>query len=126
MHMHRLPSFLHTKRMGAVYGLKLRWIQLCSRYVSSYLSTSAYSEGDKWYCLGLGGWASGSNKVMLCVMRSKGGKTGSANMSENSSNEAEIYGSLAPRAKGVRGPSNSSYSKLLAPIARRLPMVVTM
>ena len=77
MHMCRLPFFLHAKRMGAPYGLVLRWIQPCSRYVSSYLCTSAYSVGDKRYCLGLGGWASGSSKVMLCVMRSKGGKTGS-------------------------------------------------
>ena len=60
--------------MGAPYGLALRWIQPCSRYVSSYLRTSAYSAGDKWYCLGLGGWASGSSKVMLCVMQSKGRK----------------------------------------------------
>ena len=77
MHMHRLPSFLHAKRMGAPYGLMLGWIQPRSRYVSSCLCTSAYSAGDKRYCLGLGGWASGSSKVMSCVARSKGGKTGS-------------------------------------------------
>ena len=121
MHMHRLPSFLCTKRMGAPYGLVLGWIQPCSRYVSSCLHTSAYSAGDKWYCLGLGGWASGSSKVMSCVMQSKGGKTGSANMSENSSNKAEIYGSLAPGARGVWIPSYSPSSMSLAPIARRLP-----
>ena len=46
---------------------------------------------------------------------------GSANMSENSSNKAEIYASVAPRAKGVRGPSNSLSSMSLTPIARRLP-----
>ena len=92
-----------------------------SRYVSSCLHTSAYSVGDKWYCLGLGGWASGSSKVMSCVIWSKGGKTGSANMSENSSNKAEIYGSLAPGARGVWIPSYSPSSISLAPIARRLP-----
>ena len=120
-HMHRLPSFLHAKRMGAPYGLMLRWIQPCSRYMSSCLCTSAYSVGDKWYCLGLGGWASGSSKVMSCVMWSKGGKTGSMNTSENSSNKAEIYGSLAPGARGVWIPSYSPSSMSLAPIARRLP-----
>ena len=61
--------------MGAPYGLMLRWIQPRSRYVSSCLHTSAYSVGDKWYCLGLGGWASGSSKVMSCVTLSEGGKT---------------------------------------------------
>ena len=91
MHMRRLPSFLCAKRMGAPYGLVLRWIQLRSRYVSSCLHTPAYSVGDKQYCLGLGGWASGSSKVILCVMQSKGGKTGSMNTSENLSNKAEIY-----------------------------------
>ena len=45
---------------------------------------------------------------------------GSANMSENSSNKAEIYRSLAPGAKGVQGSSNSPSSISLAPIARRL------
>ena len=121
MHMHTLPSFLHAKRMGAPYGLTLGWIQPRSRYVSSYLRTSAYSAGDKWYCLGLGGWASGSNKVMSCVMRSKGGKTGSAKTYENLSNKAEIYGSLVPGAREVRIPSYSPSSMSLAPIARRLP-----
>ena len=119
--MHRLPSFLCAKRMGAPYGLMLGWIQPCSRYVSNYLYTSAYSTGDKWYCLGLGGWASGSSKVMLCVTQSKGGKTGSANTSEDFSNKAEIYGSLAPGARGVWIPSYSPSSTPLAPIARRLP-----
>ena len=51
--------------------------------------------GDKWYCLALDGWASGSSKVMLCVTWSKGRKMGSMNMSENSSSKAETYGSLA-------------------------------
>ena len=68
---------------------------------------SAYSVGDKRYCLGLGVLASGSSKVMLCVTRSECGKMGSTNMSENLSNKVEIYGLLAPGAKGVRGPSNS-------------------
>ena len=36
------------------------------------------------YCLGLGGWASGSNKVISCVTQSEGRKTGSLNTSENS------------------------------------------
>ena len=121
MHMRKLPSFLCAKRMGAPYGLALGWIQPRSRYVSSYLRTSAYSAGDKRYCLGLGGWASGSSKVMSCVTRSEGGKTGSVNTSENSSNKAEIYGSLAPGARGVRIPSYSPSSMSLAPIARRLP-----
>ena len=79
MHMHRLPSFCHTKKMGAPYGLTLGWIQPHSRYVSSFLHTSAYSAGDKRYCLGLGGWACGSSKVMLCVTWSEGRKTGSVN-----------------------------------------------
>ena len=118
--MHRLPSFLHTKRMGAPYGLALGWIQLHSRYVSSCFCTSAYSAGDKRYCWGLGGWASGASKVMLCVTQSKGGKMGSTNTSENSSNKVEIYGLLAPGAKGVWGPSNSPSSMSLTPIARRL------
>ena len=99
--MHRLLSFLHAKRMGAPYGLVFGWIQLHSRYVSSHLCTSDYSVGDKGFCLGLGGWASGPSKVMLCVMWSKGRKTSSANTSKNSSNKAEIYGSLASRARGV-------------------------
>ena len=43
------------------------------------------------------------------------------NNSENLSNKAETYGSLAPGAKGVRGPSNSLSSMSLDPIARRLP-----
>ena len=43
------------------------------------------------------------------------------NISENSSNKAEIYGSLAPGAKGVWGPSNSPSSTSLAPIATGLP-----
>ena len=67
MHIHRVPSFFCAKRMGAPYGLLLGWIQLHSRYVSSCLCTSAYSAGDKQYCLGLGGWVSGSNMVMSCV-----------------------------------------------------------
>ena len=92
MHMCRLPSFLHAKRMGAPYGLVLGWIQPCSRYLSSCLFTSAYSAGDKWYCLGLGGWASGSSRVMSCVMQSKSGNTSSTNTSKNLSNKAEIYG----------------------------------
>ena len=119
--MHRLPSFLHSKRIGAPYGLMLGLIQLCSRYVSSCLYTSAYSVGDKRYCLGLGGWAFGSSKVISCVTQSKGKKIGSANMSENSSNKVEIYDSLAPRARGVWGTSYSPSSTSLAPIARRLP-----
>ena len=43
--------------------------------MSSCLYTSAYSAGDKQYCLGLGGWASGSSKVILCdvVQRQKDG-----------------------------------------------------
>ena len=120
-HMHRLPHFLHTKKMRALYGLVLGWIQLCSRYVSSCLHTPAYFAGDKQYCLGLGGWASGSSKVMLYVTRSTGRKTGSTNMSENLSNKAEIYGSLAPGARGVWIPSYFPSSMSLAPIARRLP-----
>ena len=88
--------------------------------MSSCLHTSAYSVGDKRYCLGLGSWASGFSKVMLNVIRSEGGKTGSVNISENSPNKAEIYSSLAPGAKGVWGRSNSSCSTSLALIARRL------
>ena len=42
------------------------------------------------------------------------------NTSKNSSNKAEIYGSLAPGARGVWGPSYSPSSMSLAPIARRL------
>ena len=34
-HMCKLPSFLHTKKMGGLYGLVLGWIQPPSRYVSS-------------------------------------------------------------------------------------------
>ena len=98
MHICRLPSFLCTKRMGAPYGLMLEWIQPCFKCVSSCLYTSAYSVGDKWYCLGLGGWASGSNKVMSCVTWSEGRKMGSTNISENSSNKGEIHKSLAPGA----------------------------
>ena len=45
---------------------------------------------------------------------------GSSNTSENSSNKAEIYGSLATGTKGVWGPSYSPFSMSLAPIARRL------
>ena len=101
MHMRRVLSFICAKRMGAPYGLVIGWIQPNSRYVSFCLCTSAYSVGDKWYCLGLGGWASGSTKVMSCVMKSEGGKTGSTNTSENLSNKAKIYGSLAPGARGV-------------------------
>ena len=77
--------------------------------------------GDKQYYLGLGGWASGSSKVMSCMMQSEGGMTGSANKAENLSNKAEIYGSLAPGAEGAQVPSSSPSSILLAPIARRLP-----
>ena len=71
--------------------------------------------------MGLGGWASGSNKVMSCVTQSEGRKIGSMNTSENLSNKTEIYGSLAPRAGGVQGPSNSLSSMSLAPIAKRWP-----
>ena len=53
-------------------------------------------------------------------MRPEGGKTGSLNTSENLSNKAEIYGSLAPRAKGAQGPFYSPSSTSLAPIAKRL------
>ena len=120
-HMHRVPSFLYIKKMAALYGLTLRWIQLHSRYLSSCLCTSAYSAGDKWYYLGLGGWVSGSSKVMSCVTQSKGRKMGSSNMSENVSNKADIYGSLAPGGKGVWGPFYSPSSISLASIARRLP-----
>ena len=119
--MCRLPFFLPAKRMGAPYGLVLGWLQPCSRYVSNCLCTSAYSAGDKRYCMDLNAWASGSSKVTFCVTRSKGGKTGSANISENSSNKAEIYGSLAPGARGVWIPSYSPSSMSLAPIPRRLP-----
>ena len=59
--------------------------------------------------------------MILCVIQSEGGKTGSANTSENSSNKAEIYGSLAPRARVVWIPSYPPSSTSLAPIARRLP-----
>ena len=48
-------------------------------------------------------------------------KNGFRKQSENLSNKAKIYGSLAPGAKGFQGPSNSPSSILLAPIARRLP-----
>ena len=99
----------------------LKQIQPRSRYVSSCLCASAYSVGDKRYYLGLGGWASGSSKVMLSVIWSEGGKTGSTNTSENSSNKAEIYGSLPPGAREVWIPSYSPSSMSLAPIARRLP-----
>ena len=119
--MRKLPSFLRAKRMGAPYGLALGRIQPRSRYVSSYLRTSAYSAGDKRYCLGLGGWASGSSKVMSCVMWSEGRKKGSVNMSKNSSNKAEIHRSLVPGARGVQITSYSPSSTSLAPIARRLP-----
>ena len=121
MHICRIPSFLHIKIIGAQYGLVLGWMQLHSRYVSSCLHTSAYSAGDKQYCLGLGGWASGSSKVISCVTQSKGGKTGSSKMSENSYNKAEIYRLLAPGAKGAQGPSYSPSRTSLAPIARRFP-----
>ena len=118
--MHRVPSFLFAKRLGAPYGLMSRWIQLHSRYVSSFLHTSAYSAGDKQYCYGLDVWISGSSKVILYVMRYKGKKTGSWNTSENLSSKAEIYGSLELGARGVWGPSCSPSSMTLAPIARRL------
>ena len=39
----------------------------------------------------------------------------------NSSNKAEIYRSLAPRAEGVQGPFYSLSSMSLAPIAKRWP-----
>ena len=74
MHICRLPSFLCTKRMEAPYVLALRWNQQRSRYVSSCLCTSAYSAGDKWYCLGLGGWPSVSSKVISYVMWFEGGR----------------------------------------------------
>ena len=119
--MHRVPSFLHTKRMGTPYELLLRWIQLRSRYVHSCLHTPDYSVGDKQHCLGLGGWASGSSKVMPCVRWSKCGKMGAMNISENLSNKVEISGSLAPGARGIQGPSYSPSSMSLAPIARRPP-----
>ena len=108
--MRRVPFFLCAKRMGAPYGLILRWIQPHSRYVSSCLRTSAYSAGDKWYCLGLGGWVSGSSRVISCVMQSEYGKMGSSNKSENSSNKAEIYGLLEPGPKGVQDPPYSPSS----------------
>ena len=57
---------------------------------------------------------------MLCVTQSEGGKMGSMNMSENSSNKAEFYGSLAPGARGVWIPSYSPSRMSLAPIAKRL------
>ena len=57
---------------------------------------------------------------MLCVTQSEGGKTGSLNMSENLSNKAEIYRSLALGSKGGRGPFYSLSSMPLAPIAKRL------
>ena len=121
MHMCRVPSFLCTKKMGAPYGLTIKWIQLRSRYVSNYLCTSAYFVGDKQYCLGLDGWASRSSKVISCVMRYESRKMGSLNTSENLSNKVEIYGLLASGAKGVRGPYYSLSSIVMAPIARRLP-----
>ena len=99
----------------------LGWIQLCSRYISCYLCSSAYSAGDEQYYLGLGGWASGPSKVMSCLMRFEGRKMGSSNTSENSFNKEKIYRPLAPGAKGVRGPSYSPSSMSLAPIARRFP-----
>ena len=94
----------YVQKMEAPYGLMLGWIQLCSRYVSRYLHTSAYSVGDKQYFLGLGGWVSGSTKVMSCVMWSEGRKTGSSNISENLSNKPEIDESLALGARAVRVP----------------------
>ena len=91
MHMCRLPSlFFCTKRMGAPYGLVLRQIELCSRYASICLHTSAYSVGVKQYCLGLCGWASGSSKVISSVILSERRKMGSAKTSENSFNKAKI------------------------------------
>ena len=113
--------FLRGKRKGAPYRLILGWIQPYSRYVSSRLCTSDYSTGDELYCLVLVGWASGSSKVMSCVTWSQGKNMGSLNISENSSNKAEIYRSLAPGAKGVWGPFYSLSRTLLATIARRLP-----
>ena len=68
----------------------------------------------------LGGWASRSSKVILCVTWSKGRKMGSSNTSENSSKKAEIHGSLAPGAKGVQGPFYSPSNTSLTPIAGRL------
>ena len=58
---------------------------------------------------------------MSYVTQSEGRKMGSSNTSENSSNKAEIYGPLAPRAEGFRGPFYSPSSMSPAPIARRLP-----
>ena len=113
--------FYVQKKIGAPYGLTLRWIRLHCRYVSSCLHTSAYFSGDKQYYLGLGGWASRTSKVMSCVTQSKGRKTGSVNTSENSSNKAEIHRSLAPRTRGVQGPPCCPSSRSLAPITRRLP-----
>ena len=43
------------------------------------------------------------------------------NTSKNSSNKAEIYGPLAPGARGVQIPSYSPSSTSLAPIGRSLP-----
>ena len=120
-HMRRLQSFLCAKKMGTLYRLVLEQIQLCSRYVPSCLHTSVYSAGDKWYYLVLDNWASGFNKVMLCVTRCEGGKMGSSNKSENLSNKTKIYGSLAPGAEGVPDPSYSLSGMLLVPIARKLP-----
>ena len=119
--MRRVSFFLCAKKIGALYGFVLEWIQLHSRYVSSCLCTSAYSTEDKRYCLGLGGWASRCSKMMSYVMQSKGRKMGSSNMSEKLSNKAEIYGLLAPGAKGVQGPSYSPSSMSLATIGRRMP-----
>ena len=108
--------------MGAPYGLELGQIQPYSRYVSSCLYTSAYSAGYKQYYLGLGGWASGSSKVMLCVTWFKCRKTGFMQIRLiNSFNKAEIYGSLAPGARGVQIPFYSPSSISLASIARILP-----
>ena len=53
------------------------------------------------------------------MMWSKGRKPGSTKTSENLSNMAEIYGLLAPRARGVWVPSYSPSSMSLANIARR-------
>ena len=46
---------------------------------------------------------------------------GSLNISENLSSKVEIHGSLSPKFKGFQGPSYSSSSMSLAPIATRLP-----
>ena len=122
-----IGSYLfYAQKEWEPHGLMLGWIQLHSRYVSSCLCTSAYFSGDKWYCLGLSDWASGSSKVMSCVTQSEGKKMSSSSMLEKLSNKTEIYGSLAPGAKRVWGPFYSPSSMSLASIARDCLMVITM